>query len=58
MEHPTFLTKLLLTWIPIGQQPQADGLFFFYNSYQLPIDRSSSNQLLLVLFNAQATNRG
>ncbi len=29
MEHPTFLTKLLLTWIPIGQQPQADGLFFF-----------------------------
>ncbi len=29
MEHPTFLTKLLLTWIPIRQWLQADGLFFF-----------------------------
>ncbi|MNK15216.1 hypothetical protein D3C87_333510 [compost metagenome] len=38
MEHPTFLTKLLLTWIPIGQQPQADGLFF-YNLYPLLIDQ-------------------
>ncbi|SUJ14668.1 Uncharacterised protein [Sphingobacterium multivorum] len=31
---------------------------FFYNLYQLLIDQLSSNQLLLVLFNAQATNRG
>lgn len=38
MEHPTFLTKLLLTWIPIEQQPQADDLFF-YNLYPLLIDQ-------------------
>lgn len=31
---------------------------FFSNLYQLLINQFSPNQLLLVLFNAQATNRG
>jgi hypothetical protein len=29
MEHPTFLIKLLHTWIPIGQRRYASGLFFY-----------------------------
>lgn len=44
MEHPTFLTKLLLTWVPIGQQPQADGLFFlqFVSASDRPVFTQSA----------------
>ncbi len=58
MEHRALLTKLSFIWIAIGQIQEANRLFFLGILWQTFANQFSTDHLLLVLFNAQATNTG